>query len=282
MTKLIYLFAYFVDNGESGLRIAQSTDGYRWKDIEDRFLIAPQEGLMRDPFLYLGPDDVFHLIWTTDWESRDIGYASSKDLTNWSTPKRLPVMSTVPGTRNCWAPEMCFDPETESYLIFWSSSVEGVKLISKEQSENGYNHRIWAVRSKDFQTFTEPEIFYDPGFNVIDATLLQTADQGYRLIAKDERLTPPRKNLFSCQAKSLGSTFTEPSAPFSRSWVEGPSSLVIGEWTYVYYDAYKEKRYEGKRTRDFAEWEDISDSLSFPQGARHGSIITIPKDRLKK
>ncbi len=280
MPELIFLFAYFLGNGEDGLRIAQSTDGYHWEDIEDRFLLSPDEGLMRDPFLYLGPDDTFHLIWTTNWKSQDIGYASSRDLRNWSHPKKIPVMESVPGTRNCWAPEMIYDPQAENYLIYWSSTVEGFLPDSKGSSESGYNHRIWSVRTKDFQQFSAPKVFFDPGFNVIDATLLQTEDRGYRLIAKDERLTPPHKNLFTCQAKSLETPFSIPSSPFTKSWVEGPSVLSIGEWSYVYYDVYKEKRYEGKRTKDFKQWEEISDSLSFPKGARHGSIVTIPSNRL--
>jgi len=268
-----HVFAYFLGNGENGLRLATSDDGYAWTDLEDRFYLKPASGLMRDPFLTRGPDNKYHLIWTTAWESQDIGYAVSDDLINWSSPRLLPVMSTIPGTRNCWAPEMIYDPNQQNFLIFWSSTVTGYLADEAGSSEDDYNHRIWACRTDDFKTFTAPSLYYDPGFNIIDATLFPDPQGGYRMIVKDERLNPPQKNLYTCHTHSLDAPFSAPSQPFTKPWVEGPSVLTLGEWTHVYYDVYKEKRYEGKRTKDFIHWEDISDSLRFPPGARHGSAI---------
>lgn len=278
---MAYLFAYFVGNGEAGLRVAASHDGLTWTDIADKFLIAPQAGLMRDPFLLVGPDERFHLIWTTNWESQDIGYASSNDLVSWSPQSRLPLMQSVPGTRNCWAPEMTYDTANESFLIYWASTVTGLFRDDTETSESDYNHRMWSTTTKDFKSFNEPEIFFNPGFNVIDITLHRRADGRIRLIGKDERLNPEKKNLFVCEANSLHGPFSAPSEPFTKSWVEGPAAVQIGEWTYVYYDVYREKRYEAKRTRDFVHWEDISDQLQFPPGARHGSIAALSPARFQ-
>lgn len=277
---MAYLFAYFVGNGEAGMRLAVSHDGLSWTDTADKFYIAPEVGLMRDPFLLVGPDERFHLIWTTDWESQDIGYASSSDLVNWSQQSRIPVMRSVPDTRNCWAPEMTYDPTNESFLIYWASTVPSLFPNTTGNSESDYNHRMWSTSTKDFQSFSEPKVFFDPGFNVIDITLHQTKDGRVVLIGKDERLTPEKKDLFVCEANSLQGPFSSPRAAFTKSWVEGPTTLQIGEWTYVYYDVYREKRYEAKRTRDFVNWEDISDQIQFPPGARHGSIIAISPERL--
>ena len=48
-----YLFSYFVGNGEDGLRLAYSTDGYQWNALkEGKSLLTPTVGkdkLMRDP-----------------------------------------------------------------------------------------------------------------------------------------------------------------------------------------------------------------------------------------
>ncbi|MDQ8184026.1 glycoside hydrolase family 43 protein [Pelagicoccus sp. SDUM812002] len=275
MSKSVYLFAYFVGNGLEGLRLAKSSDGRSWTDIADHFFIAPRGGLMRDPFILQGPDKTFHLIWTTEWESRDIGYACSKDLVNWSEQKRLPVMEPIPGTRNCWAPEMIYDHENETFLIYWASTVPGQFPDDENTSESGYNHRIWSCTTSDFKSLSSPQVFFDLGFNVIDVTLTRDQFGEFRLIGKDERLNPEKKNLFVCEASTPYGPFSNPGEAFTDSWVEGPTTLKIDNWTYVYYDVYREKRYEAKRTQDFKSWEDISHEVSFPHGARHGSIISL-------
>ncbi|MBC2605015.1 glycoside hydrolase family 43 protein [Pelagicoccus albus] len=278
MTNFVHLFAYFTHNGQHGMRLASSRDGLTWEDIPGTgYVIVPEEGLMRDPFLLRAIDKTYHLIWTTDWESKDIGYASSKDLVNWSPQRRIPVMAKHPSVRNCWAPEMVFDPKIKKYRIYWASTVPALYPEDSSSSESGYNHRMWSVTTTDFENISEPEVFFDPGFNVIDITLHQTPDGQIRLIGKDERLDPEKKDLFFCEAKSHGGPFSPPSDPFTDSWVEGPACLQIGEWTHVYYDVYREKRYEAKRTKNFKRWEDISDRLSFPKGARHGSMLTLSK-----
>lgn len=35
---------------------------------------------MRDPSICQGPDGIYHLVWTSSWTDRIIGYASSRDL----------------------------------------------------------------------------------------------------------------------------------------------------------------------------------------------------------
>lgn len=264
------------------MRLANSFDGHVWTDLPGHgFLITPEKGLMRDPFLLLGPDRQFHLIWTTDWESQDIGYACSKDLVNWSEQRRLPVMQTVAGTRNCWAPEMVYDESTQSYVIFWASTVKGLIEDQDGASENDYNHRMWRATTRDFQTFSEPAIFFDPGFNVIDATFHRSYNGKWHLIVKDEQLDPVRKNLFACEAESPLGPFTAPGPAFTGSWVEGPAAIQVSEWTYVYFDQYLEKRYGAVRSRDLKNWEDVSAQVTFPEGARHGSIVTLGREHFK-
>lgn len=282
MTELIYLFAYFTGNGEAGMRLAASEDGLMWTDVADHYFIQPESGLMRDPFLMLGPDGDFHLIWTTDWESQDIGYAHSNDLVNWNERRRLPVMQSVEGTRNCWAPEAIYDEQSQEYVIFWASTVPGRFSETRGSSEDSYNHRMWYVTTPDFENISAPRVFYDPGFNVIDVTLLPASDGGWRLVGKNETLTPERKDLFTATAPSPFGPWSNASKAFTESWVEGPATLKIGEWTYIYFDAYRSQRYGGVRTRDFKTFEDISDEVTFPQGARHGSIIAIPRTRLEE
>jgi beta-xylosidase len=274
-----YLFAYFVKNGEDGLHLAASADGYTFEALNGgRSYLTPLVGeskLMRDPCLLRGPDGTFHLVWTTAWEGKTIGYASSSDLIHWSEQKALPVMAQEPGTRNCWAPEIAYDEMRKQFLIFWATTVTGKFTETLASQEKGYNHRIYATTTKDFVAFTPTRLFYDPGFNVIDATLLR-ANGRFNLIVKDETPVPVKKNLRMASSADIEGPFTELTAPFTRDWVEGPTAVKVGENFFVYYDCYREKRYGAVRSCDLKTWEDITAKIHFPSGARHGTVIEVP------
>ena len=274
-----YLFAYFVKNGEDGLHLAASSDGYTFEALNDgRSYLTPQVGeskLMRDPCLLRGPDGTFHLVWTTAWEGKTIGYASSPDLIHWSGQKALPVMAQEAGTRNCWAPEIAYDETRKDFLIFWATTVTGKFTETLVSADKGYNHRIYATTTKDFDSFTPTRLFYEPGFNVIDATLLH-ANQRFYLIVKDETVVPVKKHLRIATATDIEGPYTDLSAPFTRDWVEGPTALKVGEDFVVYYDCYREKHYGAVRSRDLKTWADITDKIHFPAGARHGTVIEVP------
>jgi hypothetical protein len=90
------LFTSFRRNGEDGMHLAWSKDGYAWTPLKnDQPLLRPEVGggLMRDPQVLQGPDGTFHMVWTTAWNEHGIGYAHSKDLVHWSKQKLLDVMS---------------------------------------------------------------------------------------------------------------------------------------------------------------------------------------------
>src|SRR5437867_3318837 len=101
-----YLFTSFRGNGD-GLHLAYSPDGRNWTDL-NRVFLRPTVGskLLRDPQILLGPDGLYHMVWTSGWKDKGIGYAHSKDLLNWSEQKYIPLMEKVAGTETCWAPEL--------------------------------------------------------------------------------------------------------------------------------------------------------------------------------
>lgn len=112
-----FLFTSFRGNGEDGLHLALSTNGYHWQALNgDRSFLKPEVGgykLMRDPCLAQGPDGTFHLVWTSGWTADKepvIGYANSKDLVHWSEQRPIRLMENEPKTRNLWAPEIFYDP----------------------------------------------------------------------------------------------------------------------------------------------------------------------------
>src|SRR5262245_13547436 len=93
-----YLFSSFRGNGD-GLHLAWSRDGFEWTALNhDMPYLTPTIGgkLLRDPSIVQGPDGTFHMVWTTGWWDRVIGYASSKDLLHWSEQREIPVMAQEP------------------------------------------------------------------------------------------------------------------------------------------------------------------------------------------
>ncbi len=289
-----YLFTYFTRNGQDGLHLAWSEDGYKWELLnEGRSFLAPKIGskeqLMRDPCVVRGPDGTYHMVWTSGWWEKGIGYASTKDFITWSEQKEIPVMAHEATARNSWAPEVIWDDKRGEFVIFWATTIPGRFPHSLETSEDQLNHRMYCTTTKDFVTFTPTELFYDAGFNCIDATFLQ-ADGKHWIIIKDETKFPaPAKNLRLATAESVRGPFGHLAAPFTPPglWVEGPTALKIGGDYLVYFDAYTTKHYRVMRSRDLHTWEDVTAQASFPKEGtseriRHGTIIAVPRALIEK
>jgi beta-xylosidase len=284
-----FLFTSFRDNGEDGLHLALSTNGYSWQALnQDRSFLRPEVGgykLMRDPCLAQGPDGTFHLVWTTGWtadKGKTVGYAHSKDLIHWSEQKGIVVMGNEPKARNIWAPEIFYDKVQARWLIFWSSTIPGRLPQTDGTGDDGYNHRFYYTTTTDFQTFGESRLLYDPGFNAIDATLFQKGNKFY-LFFKDERKTPLKKNLRYAMADHPEGPFGKPGEPFTGDWVEGPSAIKIQDEYLVYFDHYASPNYYGAvRSKDLQHWEDCSKQVSFPKGHRHGTVLRIPNQLARR
>ena len=283
-----YLFSYFVDNGQDGLHLAYSADGLKWTPLNNgKTYLVPIVGkdkLMRDPDILQGKDGMFHMVWTSGWWDKQIGYASSPDLINWSEQKGIPVMEHEPMARNSWAPEMAYDPETGEYIIFWASTIPGRHSdVASSEREKGLNHRMYCTRTKDFESFSPTEIFFNPDFSVIDATILPKNNQFYMFL-KNENPNPPEKNIrIAISDKASGPYPVNVSAPItSKYWAEGPTALEIGEYVYVYFDKYTMHQYGAVRSKNMVDWEEVSDRVSFPTGARHGSVFKVNNEVLQK
>lgn len=282
----IYLFSYFKGNGEDGLHLAYSTDGYQYKSLKsDSSFLKPavgQDKLMRDPCIIRGADGRFHMVWTVSWKEKSIGYASSSDLIHWSEQQNVPVMAHEAGARNCWAPEIIYDDQTKHYMIYWATTIQGKYPETQDAAENAYNHRIYYTTTTDFKTYSPTKLLYEPGFNVIDATIRKNGQQ-YMMFVKDETRTPPQKNLRLAFSHSLTGPYSKAGDPITgKYWAEGPTVTKVGEQWVVYFDKYTEHTYGAVTSTDLKTWTDISDKISFPKGARHGTVLQITKENLAK
>jgi hypothetical protein len=275
----VYIFSYFKGNGEDGLHLAWSNDGYNWSPLHnDSSFLKPTAGkdkLMRDPCIIRGADGTFHMVWTVSWNERGIGYASSKDLLHWSEQQNIPVMEQEPAARNCWAPEITYDARNKQYMIYWATTIPGRFSKGDTAGDDKYNHRLYYVTTKDFKSFTPAKLLYDKDFNVIDATIQPDGKQ-YVMFLKDETRKPPQKNLRIATSSTLTGNYSTPSEPITgKYWAEGPTVMKIGNSWIVYFDKYTEHKYGAVTSTDLKNWTDISDKVTFPKGLRHGTVFTI-------
>ncbi len=220
--------SYFTAADEA-LYLAESQDGYRFTAVSNGPVLRGTvgTGALRDPFIGLGPDGRFHLLATDGWTSGSIVHATSADLRSWSRQELIPVMAEVPGARNAWAPEFFYEPGSQRYQLIWSSVVEPRGTDGHRDWQNtGQDHRIWGCVTSDFRTFSAAELFFDPGYPVIDATVAHDGNR-FLMAFKDERginqLTTSHKHIMLTAFTKPGAIFDPPYGPVTPAPVEGPA-----------------------------------------------------------
>jgi hypothetical protein len=280
------MFSYFKGNGEDGLHLAWSEDGYKWQALKnDASFLKPllsKDKLMRDPCIIRGKDGLFHMVWTVSWNERGIGYASSKDLVNWSKQQYIPVMQHEDSALNCWAPEITWDSKSKVYYIYWATTIPGKFVAGSKDGDGRYNHRMYYVTTKDFKKFSKVKLLYNKDFSVIDGTIFMVGEK-YAMILKDETRYPPQKNLKVAFSAYINKGWTAASAPITGDyWAEGPTVTIIGDEWVVYFDKYRDKKYGAVASKDLVQWRDISDKISFPVGMRHGTVFKVSKIEFDK
>ncbi len=283
----VLIFASFRGNGEDGLHLAYSEDGYKWTALKgDSSFLTPtvsKDKLMRDPCIIKGADGLFHMVWTVSWNDKGIGYASSKDLVHWTEQHFIPVMQQEATALNCWAPEIIYDELNGYYMIYWSTTIPGRFAFGDTSGDDKYNHRLYYVTTRDFKTYTTAKLLYDQRFNVIDATIQKDGNR-FVLFLKDETLKPvPQKNIRIVISDSLTEGYGKPSVPITGNyWAEGPTVIKLDKKWIVYFDKYTEKKYGALVSTDLVNWKDISNEISFPKGTRHGTVFSISKAEFNK
>lgn len=235
---------------------------------------------MRDPFLARDINNGYHLVWTTG--KRKIGYAWSPDLIDWSKQKIIPIDAANDSAANTWAPELVYDETTKEWLIIYSSTILGEFPETNGQVKNNRNHRIYAVTTKDFITVSEPKLFFNPGYPVIDVTIMKEDNQ-YLMVFKDERDYPLKKQLKSATSKSIWGPWENISDTLTVSWSEGPSLLKWENKFFLYYDFYRNPKHMGVLiSENFTNWSDITDETSFPNQYKHGSFLLVTDKEVNK
>ena len=298
--KQHYLFVHFIGESEHGEQIyfSVSDDGLHWNDLKDgQPVLVSQIGEqgVRDPFLIRDEKNgVFYLIATDlriaagkGWGvaqfsgSRDIIVWKSEDLVHWSEPWNCTV--GVPEAGCVWAPEAVYDEEKDAFLVFWAS-------MTKFGEETQAKQRIFASYTKDFVTYTEPELYIERENHVIDTDIIRIKE-GYIRFSKDETT----KNIRMDFGKTLDKdNFTDIKSPVLDDLygVEGPIAFALEEgkkWCLLVDRFAEGKGYLPLISENLpgGEFRVLEDN-EFDMGKnlkRHGGILPITVEeyeRLKK
>ena len=304
----MYVFSFFREFAPA-LHLAVSEDLLHWSEINNEEpILEPMVGgkYWRDPFIIRDIQGTFHLLCTDGWSSPFICHAFSQNLINWSDQSLLHVMKNFPSSKNAWAPEACYNHLKQEYLIFWSSTVIDGFPEHKNKPKDYQNHRIYACTTKNFKEYSDPFLYLDPGYNVIDASM--GFNGSYYLMAfKDERAKDTyfvdekaRKHILFGIAKDPMGPWDLRSFPISHSlysekqsqtienpteyWAEGPSVFwnnADQSW-YVFYEYFRSHKYGCARSSDLVNWENLDSKVIMPPGVKHGTVFEVNDEEIIK
>ena len=101
----------------------------------------------------------------------------STDLVNWSEQRMVEVSASI-GAGCTWAPEATYDPITGEYVVYWSS---------KTPDDNYGKQRVYYAKTRDFYSFTEPQVFIEKDESSIDTTIIYNNEENmYYRYTKNE------------------------------------------------------------------------------------------------
>ncbi len=291
-----YLFVHFTGEQPMGEQIyfSLSRDGMHWKDLnagEPVLVSHIGECGVRDPFILRNPLNGKYVIVATDlrieagkgWDaaqyagSRSLIVWQSDDMTDWEGPQSYEV--GIPQAGCVWAPEAIFDEEKQEFLVFWASMV-------KEEGDAEPKQRIYASRTRDFNSFTPAEKYQEGKNHIIDTTILRAEGYYYRF-AKDETV----KNIRLDRSRSLDKdSFEEVKAPVLNAimGVEGPAAFKFNdrqEWCLMVDRFAEDKGYLPLLSKDFGSGIfRIAKECEYDMGQtkkRHGSILNLTEKEYK-
>ncbi|MEH0467804.1 family 43 glycosylhydrolase [Streptomyces sp. B21-097] len=303
-----YMFSYFTGEGTADgeqlyAALSKGDDPLKWRELNDGKPVLTStlgEKGLRDPFIIRSPEgDKFYQIATDlriygngDWDrsqrsgSKSIMVWESTDLVHWTNQRLVKISPDSAG--NTWAPEAYYDSKLGQYVVFWASKL----YDNPAHSGDTYNRMMYAT-TRDFYTFSEPKVWIDRGYSVIDSTVIQH-DGTYFRLSKDERnntsSTPNSKFIFEEKSDSLLNLSWDPVAEGigkgAMNAAEGPlvfKSNTEDKW-YAFLDEFGGRGYIPFETKDLASgvWTP-STGYDLPSKPRHGTVLPVTQaeyDRL--
>ena len=297
-----YFFAYFTGEGYSDgeqIYFSASHDGLNWKELNDNkpaLTSTLGEKGVRDPFILRSAEgDKFYLIATdlkinggSGWGaaqtagSQSLMVWESTDLVNWSDQRMVEVSAEIDA--GCtWAPEATYDEVTGEYVVYWASRIAG---------DNYAKQVVYYAKTRDFYSFTEPQVFIEKDADTIDTTILYENGKYYRY-SKNET----NKNIIAEVTDTLlhsEPTMLDTPVLGSQGGVEGPSIYKFNQddvekngWQYcLLVDNYGGIGYYPMVPKDLnGDFERLTSGFQLPGGSRsprHGTPMRITAEEYAK
>ncbi len=303
--KNCYLFVHFKEkstpDGEQ-VYFGLSRDGYHWEEVyggkpvlwavhgeygvrdcaikrygDNKFVIAAT-----DLSLAYGMRNKYTGSWgeITLHGSENLAFWYSDDLVHWSDETLIPFGQGEMGCR--WAPDITYNKKDDDYIIHFSAS-----HISNNYSKKA----IYYSRTKDFKTFTHPELFYryEEG-EVIDSAIYEENGVYYLFVKAD----PPSRNIMLKSNDLFGPyervyEFDDEIGKNQPYLYEAPSIYKLSDGKYALMLDFFGARGKGQGYVPFVS-EDISKgvflrddkSFSFPYRFKHGTVLPITEEEYER
>ena len=213
--------------------------------------------------------------------SKCLAHFVSEDLVNWTEEKLEAIGSEKFGC--LWAPDILYDAEKDEYILHFSASHE----------DNGFGDKaIYACRTRDFASFTEPELFYrkkDSG--VIDSAAYYENGK-YYLFVKSEK--NPSTMILLSAASSAGpwervSAFDRSMGVLASGLYEAPTAVKLDDGRWCLFVDYYGVKGAGQGYVPFVSqslesgvFTRADESFSFPYGFKHGTILRITPEEYRR
>ncbi len=301
-----YLFTHFKEkltpDGEQ-VYFAVSRDGFNWEQLNaGNPVLTAEKGFRgcRDIEIVRLFDGGFAILTTDElivermdenhnvnWKivnrtgSKCLRMWKTDDLINFSEERLLPIGRESFGCM--WAPEVFRDEEKGEYLIHWGSTVK----------EDDYSHMsIFCSRTKDFITFTEPELFFTKENEILD-THIRKIGKIYHMFYKNAE--NPGMNMHATSESLDGpwehdGKFEEYMASLGNPGsYEAPTTIVLpdGRWCLMldFFGCEKEKMgyvpFVSPESGD-SNFTMAKESFSFPYGFKHGGTVEISDEEYNR
>ncbi len=301
-----YLFAHFREkltvDGEQ-VYFSVSQNGYNWEQLNSgKPVITCTDGEKgcRDIEIVRLKDGSFVIIATdlcivnrmdenhnVDWKkvnssgSKCLSVWKSDDLIHFSKQKLVYMGRDDFGC--LWAPEVFYDEINDEYLVHWGSTVK----------EDAFSHMsIYCSKTKDFETFSHPELFFAKDNEILDSHITKIGNT-YHLFYKNSE--NPSMNMHAVSASLYGEYKHDDefekymSTLYRPGSYEAPTTFVLpdGKWCLMldFFGCEKEKMgYVPFISNEVgnADFVSAKEKFSFPYGFKHGRVIEITNEEYKK
>ncbi|MEE1940062.1 glycoside hydrolase family 43 protein [Streptomyces sp. TRM 70361] len=273
-----YVMGYFTESPAKtadnyGLHLAVSADGLNWTPLNQNDPVAtPTAGTggLRDPFIMRRQDGTF-IVLATDLTGTDFTLPNqyihawdSADLRSFTGYRRLRMHSMPTHT---WAPEAFWDASRGQYGILYSA-------------RSGGRDALYVNYTTDFRDVGAPQVFFDPGFDVLDGTVHTAGGTNYLYYKSfaDGRLHGARSTTLNPRSFDRN-TYT---AGVAEGGIEAPIVVRANdrdEW-YLWGDSFSPVNGELYvwRSRDLGSdaWTPLTkDRYAQPLNAKHPTIAPI-------